>query len=760
MAQRRYGPTRGAGVTVIELEGEKTIEQSALGYTGYGGVMEKGPVGELIEATNKAQFLKKCGSYVDDSMLPDVANQFYDIANGAGGLLLVRTTDGNEAQAEATLYARYGDLLTPMGTLKAHNGGRWGGKEERYTADLSAIGKLAETTLDTEVATFKTDEWKGGYIELSDVANSRYPIIGNTAAGVISVASDQTMLSDHSGGADLRYYLVLENEDKAVSYLIQDGEENPDTEFAISVYVDGDFLKKYPNLSTDPTSSRYWVNVINNDDDNYAVEAVDLWTGAHTAAVRPANIYGKILTVTATVLTAVIHDFTINSPVGLGDPTFALGATTDAMRAQKITITMADATNGTAVSDKFGALGAVVLGTPFVPNNKWTPPFTVTAGGTALVATDTLVINYKPMIADSLIGGRVFPDKPNSKLEKYRIVDNDHKTITAADGSDMTTSGATDDYFLVEAAQEMDGGRDGHSDLTDADYNQQLWDTSSSPFNRTMNRNLGLVKMATPGITSTSVQKAGKAYAEAKNYQYRYECPSATVTESGAITYVNDTLGRSDFAVMAFPSYCDVADPEGNGEGKRKTVPNTGMIHGREARTAADYDGYHKAAAGLEATLPAILAIPTGDVILDEEALNPVGIAVVKKIKGNFVIWGDRMLALDPTWKWKHQRELMSHYEHNLQENFDWIVFAINDAIEQKRVLTAVQAFFLPEWQKRALRGDTFEQAAIFKIDNENNTNLTMANGDMNLEILLRLADTVERLKISIGKQGIFDSAA
>ena len=116
------------------------------------------------------------------------------------------------------------------------------------------------------------------------------------------------------------------------------------------------------------------------------------------------------------------------------------------------------------------------------------------------------------------------------------------------------------------------------------------------------------------------------------------------------------------------------------------------MIHGREARIAADNNGYHKAEAGVDAILPKILKIPTGDAILDEEQLNPVGIQVVKKVKGNFILWGDRTLHIDPTWKWKHQRELMSYYEHVLQENFDWIVFAINDPEVEKMALLGLES--------------------------------------------------------------------
>lgn len=759
MAQRRFGPTRGAGVVIIELEGQKSIEPGALGFGGYAGVMEKGTPGELVIATNKAIFNKKMGSLIPDSLLPDAAEDYYDLANGAGGLLLVRVTDGNEQQAQATLFQRIGALLTPMGTLKAHNGGRWGGAERRHTDDIpTPATDLTDTTLDTGLATFATDEWKGGFIELDELPNIRFPIVGNTSAGVISVAADQKMktLYDISGGADPRYHLIIdENRDKAVSYLIEDGEDNPTTEFAMSIFIDGDFVKKYANLNTDPASPNYWVNVINDSDGNDEIEVVDLVVGAHTAATRPANHYGIIDTVTTTVLTALIHDFTINSPSG-GDPTVTLDATDDEMVPQKITVTMSAATAGTAVSDKFGALGAVTLGTPFVPNTKWAPEFTITAGGTPLVATDTLVINYKPFKADALIGGFLHPDKPNAPTTKFRIVDNNHVLITVADGSDLTTDGAPADEFLVEAALDLEGGRDGNADLTDALFNQAAWDTGASPFNRIAGKNLGLIKFASPGNVATAVGKAGAAYAQAKNHQYRQEVPSNIVTDDGAISHFNNTLGRTEYSVAAFPSYGSVPDPAG-GAGL-KSVTLTGMIHGREARIAVDNDGYHKAEAGIDATLPELMEIPTSDRVLNEELLNPAGLQVIKKVKGNFIIWGDRTLYLDSTWKFKHQRELMSFYEHVLQENFDFIVFAISDPITEKIALAALRSFFQPEFVKRALRGNTFDDAAKIKIDAEINTDATRSAGDMFAEIGLQLADTVERFIIKIGKQGIFEA--
>lgn len=770
MAQRTFGPIRGAGTQIIEREGDQPITPGALGWRGFVGLLEKGPTNELLWLDSPDIARRRIGSYIPDSFCPDAIFDSFKTAAGAGGVLAVRVTDGNEVQAQYNLYARRGSILTPIGNLKAHNGGRWGGKLKRYTDDLAVIGDLTNTTLDTKDTTsFETDEYAGGYIQLSGGSNpaKQYPIIGNTAAGVFSVASDQTMRDDLDAGtpADLRYYIVRENESKALSVEIKDGDENPDTEFGLYIYVDGDLVSKYPNLSMDPNSSRYWESIINEDTANYEVVAEDTWTGAITADIRPANIYGIIATVTPTVLTANIHDFTINSPTG-GNPTIVLGTTSDAMIAQRITITMTSPTAGTAVSDKFGALGTVTLGTLFDPpnaaggaiKNKWAPPFTITAGATPLVATDTLVINYKPFVPDSLIDGALYPDKPNSKRENYRITDNTHNTITVVDGSDLTVSGATSDEFMVVVPLEFEGGRDGNADIADANY-IQAWDPNNSLFNQIADKNMGLVKYATPGVNSTSVQKAGVAYAFAKNHQYRIEVPSSVTTDDAADEYVNETIGRSNYMSVSFPSYAYVADPEGGTDGLLKLTPRTGEILGREARIAVDNGGYHRAGAGLIATLPSVLKLTTGERILSEELLNPRGIAVIKKKQGNYVIWGDRIPSSDPEWKWKHQREQMSYYENVLKESFDWIIFSLNNPQTRQRAYTALKQFFQLEYNNQALDNDfDFEESCIIKVDEEINTEAVKAAGDMIAHIALKLVGTVERFVISIGKQGIYTS--
>ena len=99
----------------------------------------------------------------------------------------------------------------------------------------------------------------------------------------------------------------------------------------------------------------------------------------------------------------------------------------------------------------------------------------------------------------------------------------------------------------------------------------------------------------------------------------------------------------------------------------------------------------------------------------------------------------------------------MSYYENDMREKFDWIIFAINDKETEKPAKSALRSYFEPEWKKRALRGDTFADAASIKLDAEINTNATRGAGNMFSEVALRLADTVERFIITMSKLGIFE---
>jgi hypothetical protein len=613
--------------------------------------------------------------------------------------------------------------------VKAANAGRWGGKKRLLGGEATMASDLAETTLDTG-ETMLLNEWAGGYLTLDEVSGSAYKVVSNTIAGVVTVESDYTMKTDYASGSDEGWALYLLNDSKEVSVEIGDGDDDASAYFSLSVYVDGVFVRRYPNLSLNSTNKYYYKNLINDDSSNYQIEIESIWAGADLPANKPANYYSVSDTIATTVLTAQIHHTTINSPTS-ANPTVALGTLTSTMKwRDTITCTIGTSPAFTVSSAIFGALTtAGSIGTEFVPDTPYLPPFTITDGATPLATADTVTILYDPFIPDELIGETLIPDYVNNRRTTFRITDNTVETITAS--SDISVIATAGEAFMVISPTPLGGGYDGDAP-TDANFTD-LFDPVTSPILSLFSQNKGLIKVATPGKASSTVDKEALSFVELNNMQYRVEIPTNKTTEVSADEYINDTVGRNDFGVTTWPSW--------------------GY---REALVAKNYNGYHKAAAGINVALPKVLKLDVGeDVPINEEYTNPLGLNIVKKVKGNYILWGDRTIALDPAWKWKHQRELMTHYERQLIESMDWIIFAINDVATEKQALFTLREFFRLEWQKSALRGDKFEDAASIKIDSENNTDVTRASGDMYADIELVLADTVERFIMRIGKAGL-----
>lgn len=780
MGQKRFGPTLDAGVVIIEKEAEKTIQASQLGSTAYVGILERGPVGELITTTGKRDLLAKCGSYLPEGLLPDNCIDFWDHSNGAGVLFLYRVTDGNEKKASLTLYDRKSPRNAVV-RVDANNGGAWGGKRDAYVADLTSVPTdiTGETTFELP-STFHPiyeNQFKGGTVRFSETGKT-YDIVSNAASDgasktQVTVAADAKLQTDFGAGTDTEVFIELASVDaygqeKHLAVKITDGQIAPSSTWGIEVYLNGELVLTETDLSSDPNSRDYFVDKINDNASNHYVTMVDLWSGAVTADTRPANHFGEVdstTEITAKQLNLqtaiVIADSSLAGANTIGAFTFGSavlrdeyeveynGATWDVTSLRRQTTHTFPAANG---------------GVSYGADNIWSLGFTITESAPS--AGEKFTLYVIPLVEDEAIDGRIyFPEESSAPGDGWFITDNDEKTVSITSG-DLTLGGTITGTvkYRLEYLQQLEGGYDG---VAEVDLNDFLpaFDPNTSEFNKTIDQGHGLIKFATPGITellsagdAVTVQKAGRAYCAAKNHQFRVEVPKNITDDAVAKDWLLNTMGLSEYEAICFPSYASVPDPVKTG--LLKDIPITGQIHGREALVAKNYDGYHKVAAGIDVTLPRIRKLPIGDRLINGELLNPVGYQTVRKKQGNYVLWGARIPSSDPAFKFKQHRELLSYYEHVLQEAFPWILFAINDKQEWPGLIAAFKSFFIPEWRKRALRGDTFDEAARIKIDEENNTNLTMAAGDLNAEVTLRLADTVERFIITIGKAGIFEDLA
>jgi hypothetical protein len=768
VAIRRYGPVQGAGTTLTEKLAGVTILPSPLGVVAWSGILEKGPTNELIEVLSKSDMERQTGGRIPDSFMPDCNQDFWLESRGAGRQFLVRVTDGTEVKSQLTVksrestgvgFGRWRDLFQ----VDAKSGGRWAGARKRLIGEITGSGDLTETTIDTGL-TMLLDEWSGATLQMTGIAGETFSVTGNTAAGVVTVKGDSQLLTKFGASVENEYILYKDNlntlgQVRNVELVFKDGARNPVDEFGLEVYWNEEIVLSYADLSMDPNSDVYFVNVINDDTGNYEIEVTDLFSGSYTTYTRPANQSGLVqATLTETVLPLEWYQ-TWEDSGNTGDGTVSSVTVKASTQKDFITLTC----NDTAVpGSEIWTVTSVkqdrtfddaTTAVAYVGPNDYFIDFTITTGATPFVVGDKLYIEVETIVPEEAIKGRVFyntTDKPRDSLE---IVDATVSTVTVRAGNDLTAVSAEGKGYRLQYRESLVEGYDGHSGVVDNDY-IAVYDPDNSLFNRMANKKLGLIKYAVPGVSSTDVQKAARTYAEANNGPYREEIPSNIVTEVAAIEWVEDTMGQNDFAQVILPSWYYVKDPDK--DVGLKLIPVVGAVQGVEALTARAWGGYHKAAAGESAVLSRTVKLPTGKKVLDSESTNPKGLQIILKKSGSWVIWGDRVPATSTGLNFKHQREQLSNYERVLFENFDWIMFAINDAETQDVASGALYGYFRPEWKpKRALRGNTQDEAFEIKIDSENNTDATRATGDLNAEIKLRLADTVERFNLIISPKGI-----
>lgn len=789
MAQKRFGPTLDAGTAIIEKEGEKGITPSALGSSAMVGLMERGPIGELITTTGKKDLLAKTGGLIPGSLLPDAAQDFWDHSEGAGVLFLYRVTDGNEVKAELQLWDRKSPRNQVI-KVEEKYGGAAGGKRDCYVVDLTAVpGDITgETTLELPIAfhPIYKDQFAGGRLYCTETT-TYYEIVGNdesdgTAKTEMQLAADSTLETDFGSGTDEEFFIEVTQtdiwgRDRYVAVEILDGQLNPSTEWGMKIYVNDELVKTYPDLNSDPNASNYFVNMINDDSTNYYITVTDQWTGAITAGVRPANFYATIASadVSTDITEKQVDLATVlveSVQTGTGGPhtftAFTYGAEVikDSYDLDFTTVWALTSLDKQATH----VFPAPVSATPYVADNVKSFGFTLTESTPA--SGDKIRAWILALVEDEVIGGRIFfPNQAFAPATGWLITDNDETTVDITTG-DMTDGGAIsgDTEVRLQYRQQLEYGYDGIATVDETHFLPAYDTGGSSEFEKTAGKGYGLIKFATPGVTdllassltsisdAQTVERAGVAFCDYMNHIYRLEIPSTGTDEIVVRDYVQGVIGKSNYEKVCLHGFAKVSDPVLTD--RLKTVPTCGMIMGLEAKVAKDYNGYHKVAAGTEVKLSRIRELLTGDTVLNGEILNPAGIQRIEQKGGNFVLWGARIPASDQSFKFVQHRELLSYYEHVLMNNFDWVIFALNDQIEQPGLIASLQSFFHPEWRKRALQGDTPEEGAEIKLDEENNTAATRAAGDMNADVTVWMADTIERFVITIGKKGAFESVA
>lgn len=473
MTVRTFGVVQAAGTRVVERGAPRQARSAPYGTTLSVGWYRSGPTDRaVILRTGEPQYRRIFGGLHRGSEAPLGSEHWYRKAEGRGLQIVQRVTDGTDEQAELPLWTRDAArflleaspsiVRNQVGTLKAHNGGRWGGRKDAACGAVTLPTALAtSTTINLGLASglYPDGKWEGATLLLEQDPTHSYVITAyDGTTGIATIQGTWSAIALAYSGTS-GWTLELGNADdvlrldEELGIRLTDGGEGNVAAFGIEVSRNGAPVSAYPNVQLSPTGDAYWSKALEDDGANYELAPADVFAGDPADPYsRPAN-YAEVPApggVTATTLTFqtvrwnrvaaasgnpyldTVNDWT--APTACPWRELAVLCTFTSGTAFNVSLV-------TPTGESFG-IGAGTLGSSFALGPDWAPTFTLRDGGTAPTAGDTLTIYWRPLPSDlSDRGAWLYvaagPDDGDVR-ERYRVISNTLSRVTVQDGADLT----------------------------------------------------------------------------------------------------------------------------------------------------------------------------------------------------------------------------------------------------------------------------------------------------------------------------------
>lgn len=250
------------------------------------------------------------------------------------------------------------------------------------------------------------------------------------------------------------------------------------------------------------------------------------------------------------------------------------------------------------------------------------------------------------------------------------------------------------------------------------------------------------------------------AWAETNNSVVVIEtAPGLTPVE--AMTAAN-SLTESSRAAVYYP-HVFVQDPLGKSSAAVRKVGPSGAVAGIYLATDKQ-SGPFKAPAGVDARIQDAIALERAFTPTELDQLN-VGVTTDGTVLANvnairnlpgagIVVMGGRTLLQDGTAnRYINMRRSLIYVEKRLRDLLQFAVFENNTEILWARINTVLGTFLNEYRNQGGLRGGTAAEAFFVKCDEENNTNATIAAGEVHVEVGVALEYPAEFVVINLSQK-------
>lgn len=361
--------------------------------------------------------------------------------------------------------------------------------------------------------------------------------------------------------------------------------------------------------------------------------------------------------------------------------------------AKKATITSTSGITATALYE--GEWGND-LSITFTKNEDWAEANLIYDVTVALGSSDAVTIKEVTLatLADSVMANA----KVKNWLEEFSVAD----TYLA----------------ITEETIKLAEGADGVDDLVDNDFVEALnWiDTLDD-----------VTMVSIPAQTSAVVNDALMAYCDNNNLFPILDMPMGS-TVKATKEYRKSVSAKG--GCLVYP-WGKMNDPLTN---SLRTVPACGHVMGVYARIIEER-GVHKAPAGIDAVIRGFVATEYALTKGDVDVLNPVGVVcIMARPNAGIVIWGARALTSDSSMRYVSDVLLNYNIKRTLYNGTQYAVFEPNTETLWSSVKATCNGFLESLRLQGALKGSK-EEAYYVTVDSSNNTNDSINNGILNIEI-------------------------
>ena len=473
------------------------------------------------------------------------------------------------------------------------------------------------------------------------------------------------------------------------------GSRYPDTHFSLTVSFNGSTVVSVDDASLDPNDPYFVDPLINNLNVAYQdssgsyqtwITAENLWHSAYTTNssfdVRPANGSGIAVALEKSKL--FFSDTNISPSDVVGNLLYP-----DPYTLPRGYVRVKQAQQAVAIAGTISSSGVTVTGTSTVFTSALSvgdyiyDPGSKTARKVAQITSDTSLLLSAPFA---------------SNLSAVHAIK--AGWLQAEQSYDLTLLTQVGYHFLLVFPVSLTGGYDGDTAAIIPYYYTRYADGDANFIeNATFGKNLGLIRIACPGVSDQTIQKAFLNYAALKAYEYRVEIPSSYNTAATAEYYIKQVVGQSDFASVAFPSYGYISNINGYGT---RLVSLSGDIMGGESLQAVNNRGYHVPFSGVNAIMSRVLQLPFAAYPNDDAILNTAGIQTIKNVYGNIVVYGARVPSVSPTYDFLHVRRIQSNLVRVFLEarTLLQLIFQPNQPQLSEQIVMTLNNFARSEYKK------------------------------------------------------------